>query len=76
MTTADAPPRKTIPILDEGDGAFRPPDPDGMRRFVRDHKDRRLVDKCMTEQDAIARFVHDGDYLSYDTNVWRRGPAR
>lgn len=75
MTTADAPPRKTIPILDEGDGAFRPPDPDGMRRFVRDHKDRRLVDKCMTEQDAIARFVHDGDYLSYDTNVWRRGPS-
>ena len=28
-----------------------------MRRFVRDHKDRRLVDKRMTEHDAVSRFV-------------------
>ncbi len=66
---------KSIAILDEGVGAFRPPDPDGMRRFVRDNKDRRLVDKRMTEQDAVSRFVEDGFYVSYDTNVWRRGPS-
>ena len=46
-----------------------------MRRFVRDHKDRRLVDKRMSEQDAVSRFVDDGAYVSYDTNVWRRGPS-
>lgn len=66
---------RVIPILDEGTGEFKQPDPDGLRRFVRDEKDRRLVDKRMTEQEAISRFVHDGDYISYDTNVWRRGPS-
>jgi len=65
----------TIRILDEGDGHYRPPDPDGLRAFVRDNKDRRLVDKRMSEQDAISRFVEDGAYVSYDTNVWRRGPS-
>ncbi len=69
--TADS----AIRILDEGTGEFKPPDPDGLRRFVRDQKDRRLVDKRMTEQEAISRFVHDGDYITYDTNVWRRGPS-
>lgn len=75
MPDAAREPLRSIALLDEGDGAYRPPDPDGMRRFVRDEKDRRLVDKRMSEQDAVARFVHDGDYVSYDTNVWRRGPA-
>lgn len=72
---ANGAPRRSIALLDEGDGAYRRPDPDGMRRFVRDEKDRRLVDKRMSEHDAIARFVEDGAYVSYDTNVWRRGPA-
>ncbi len=72
MVTANG---KSVRILAEGTGAFLPPDPDAMRRFVRDHKDRRLIDKRMSEHDAIARFVSDGDYVSYDTNVWRRGPS-
>jgi len=29
----------------------------------------------MSEQDAIAKFVFDGAYVSYDTNTWRRGPS-
>ena len=66
---------RTIRILDEGTGFFRPPDPDGLRRFVRENKDRRLVDKRMSEQEAIAKFVFDGAYVSYDTNTWRRGPS-
>jgi glutaconate CoA-transferase subunit A len=66
---------RVIRILDEGTGEFKRPDPDALRRFVRDEKDRRLVDKRMTEQEAISRFVHDGDYITYDTNVWRRGPS-
>jgi glutaconate CoA-transferase, subunit A len=64
-----------IRILDEGVGAFRPPDPDGARAFVREHKTRKLLDKRMTEQEAISRFVFDGAYVSYDTNTWRRGPS-
>lgn len=66
---------RVIRILDEGTGEYKRPDPDALRRFVRDEKDRRLVDKRMTEQEAIRRFVHDGDYITYDTNVWRRGPS-
>ncbi len=62
-------------VLAAGTGVFKPPDPDGFRRHVRDHKERRLVSKVMSEQEAIERFVHDGDYLSYDCNVWKRGPA-
>lgn len=66
---------RVIRILGEGTGEYRRPDPDALRRFVRDEKNRRLVDKRMTEQEAISRFVHDGDYITYDTNVWRRGPS-
>lgn len=61
-------------VLAAGAGVFKPPDPDGFRRHVRDHKDRRLVSKVMSEHDAIERFVADGDYLSYDCNAWNRGP--
>ncbi len=62
-------------VLAAGTGVFKPPDPDGFRQHVRDHKDRRLVSKVMSEQEAIKRFVDDGDYVSYDCNVWNRGPA-
>jgi acyl CoA:acetate/3-ketoacid CoA transferase alpha subunit len=65
---------RTLSILDQGTGAFRRPDPDAARRWARD-KERRLVDKRMSEHDAIERFVADGSYVSYDTNVWRRGPS-
>jgi len=64
----------SIAVLDRGAGEFRAPDPDAARRWARD-KDRRLVDKRMSEQEAVARFVPDGAYVSYDTNVWRRGPS-
>ncbi len=66
--------RPVIPILDQGTGQYVRPDPDGFRQVIRT-KDRGLVDKRMTEQEAVSRFVKDGDYLTYDTNVWRRGPS-
>ena len=62
-------------VLAAGTGVFKPPDPDGFRRHVREHKDRRLVSKLMPEHEAIERFVEDGDYVSYDCNLWNRGPA-
>lgn len=51
------------------------PDPDAFRAYAREHKERRLVSKLMTERDAIATFVEDGDYLVYDCNYLQRGPA-
>jgi acyl CoA:acetate/3-ketoacid CoA transferase alpha subunit len=52
-------------ILAEGAGellGWR--DPDENRAWVRDHKSRGLVDKQMSIQEAVARFVQDGDYLA------------
>jgi len=62
-------------VLAAGTGTFKAPDPDGFRRHTRDHKDRRLVSKVMSEREAVERFVHDGDYLVYDCNIWVRGPS-
>jgi acyl CoA:acetate/3-ketoacid CoA transferase alpha subunit len=64
-----------IEVLDEGIGEFRMPDPDGYREWVRDHKSRALVSKLMTAQEAVSRFVEDGDYLCYDCNYLQRGPS-
>lgn len=63
------------PILAAGRGEFVQPDPDGFREWVRDHKQRLPVDKLMSERDAIARFVDDGDYVAYDLNIATRGPG-
>ena len=62
-------------VIASGKGEFRPPDPDGLRAYVLEHKDRRLVSKVMTEKEAVERFVHDGDYVSYDLNSAQRGPS-
>ena len=37
-------------VLAAGTGVFKPPDPDGFRRHVRENKERRLVSKLMSEQ--------------------------
>jgi glutaconate CoA-transferase subunit A len=65
---------QSIAILDAGDGEYLRPDPDGARAVARE-KSRALADKRMSEQEAVERFVSDGDYVSYDTNIWRRGPG-
>src|SRR3989337_173241 len=62
-------------LIAEGKGEFRPPDPDGFREYVRAHKERRLVSKVISHQEAVSRFVSDGDYVAYDQNVAIRGPA-
>lgn len=58
-----------------GTGEYRAPDPDGFREYVREHKERRLVSKLISEKEAVARYVSDGDYVAYDQNVAVRGPA-
>src|SRR3989304_4384352 len=62
-------------VLAAGAGEYRAPDPDGFREYVRAHKDRRLVNKVISEQEAVSRFVEDGDYLAFDQNLAVRGPA-
>jgi glutaconate CoA-transferase subunit A len=62
-------------VLEEGIAEYHPVDPDGFREWVRDHKSRALEPKLMSEQDAVSKFVEDGDYLVYDCNYLQRGPS-
>jgi len=45
---------------------FQPPDPDGLRRFLRDEKDFSLRSKLTTEREAVKRFIHTGDYIGFE----------
>lgn len=65
----------TVDILAEGRGEYLKVDPDGFRDWVREHKDRALVPKVMSEKEAVEKFVSDGDYLLYECNYLQRGPA-
>lgn len=50
-------------IIEQGLGVlFTDPDPDKARAFFR-CKNRKMVEKVMELNEAIRRFVHDGDYL-------------
>lgn len=62
-------------VIDMGIGPlFHKPDPDGHRAYIKQHKSRALVEKVMTEQEAVSKFVADGDYLCYDCDYFARGP--
>lgn len=51
-------------VIESGVGELiQYPDLDAFREWNRDKKSRALVDKVMTEQEAIARFVYDGCYI-------------
>lgn len=39
-------------------------DPDENRQWVHENKSREPVDKRMTVSEAVAKFVHDGDFLA------------
>jgi len=51
-------------VLESGKGELiQPPDLDAFREWNRMQKPRKLIDKVMTEQEAIERFVTDGCYI-------------
>jgi glutaconate CoA-transferase subunit A len=61
-------------VEESGTGAFKFTEPDEMREWVRNKKSRALESKLMTGQEAIERFVKDGDYLAFDLMGLVRGP--
>lgn len=63
-----------LEVLAEGVGEFRLQDPDQVRAWMRQQKRRDLVDKTMTAEEAVRRFVADGDYVSFDFSSYTRGP--
>ncbi len=51
-------------MIESGIGELiQPPDLDTFREWNREKKPRALVDKVMTEAEAISRFVYDGCYI-------------
>lgn len=67
--------REAMRILARGQGELiQPPDLEAFREWNRIHKPRALIDKRMSEHEAIARFVHDGDYVATELYGMVRGP--
>ena len=65
---------RCIPIISEGEGSMiNPPDPEGFREWNR-KKTKKLVDKLMTEEEAVERFVSDGDYIGFELYGTVRAP--
>jgi acyl CoA:acetate/3-ketoacid CoA transferase alpha subunit len=61
-------------VIASGSGELlQPPDMDAFREWNR-RKSKALVDKRMSEQAAIARFVHDGDYVGTELYGTVRAP--
>jgi glutaconate CoA-transferase subunit A len=53
-----------VDVIDQGCGKiFTDPDADKAREFFR-KKNRKLEAKVMSVKEAVAKFVHDGDYLT------------
>jgi len=53
-----------VEVIEQGVGAiFTDPDADKARAFFRS-KSRKMENKLTTVKDAIAEYVHDGDYLA------------
>ena len=51
-------------VIAQGKGRlFTDPDPDEAREFFR-KKSRKMTNKLMSLDKAVAKFVHDGEYLA------------
>ena len=62
-------------VLESGIGElFQSPDMNAFREWNRTQKTKALVDKRMTEQEAISRFVYDGAYIGTELYGTVRGP--
>lgn len=62
-------------VIESGSGElFQPPDPDGFREWVHKNKTTRMVPKVMSEEEAVSRFVQDGDYLGTELYGTVRAP--
>lgn len=61
-------------VLESGGGEIYLQNPDDVRVWMRDKKNRAHEVKIMEESEAVKKFVKDGAYLSYDLTGMVRGP--
>jgi hypothetical protein len=53
-----------VDIIDQGEGPlFMDPDPDKIRAFF-SKKNRKMESNVMSLEQAVSKFVHDGEYLA------------
>jgi acyl CoA:acetate/3-ketoacid CoA transferase alpha subunit len=66
---------ENMQILESGLGELiQPFDMDEFREWNRTQKSRKLVDKRMSEQEAVSRFVYDGCYIGTELYGTVRAP--
>jgi glutaconate CoA-transferase subunit A len=65
---------KHLRILEEGQGEYLEVNPDRFREWV-GQKERRLVSKLVSAEEAVKEYVADGDYIVWECNYLQRGPA-
>ncbi len=62
-------------VLASGQGELiQSPDMDAFREWNRKNKSKALIDKVMSEQEAISKFLQDGDYLGVELYGTVRAP--
>jgi len=62
-------------VIESGVGELiQPPDVEAFREWNRTEKSRKLVDKRMTELEAVERFVYDGCYIGTELYGTCRAP--
>ncbi len=62
-------------VIESGVGELiQPPDLEAFREWNRTQKTRKLIDKRMTEAEAIERFVYDGCYIGTELYGTCRAP--
>ena len=62
-------------VIESGMGELiQPPDPNAFREWNRTQKPRKLIDKLMTEKEAVSRFVYDGCYIATELHGTARCP--
>lgn len=53
---------------------LQPPDVEGFRKWMREKKSMALEDKLMSEEEAVSKFVNDGDYIGFELYGTVRAP--
>lgn len=62
-------------VIESGIGELiQPPDMNAFREWNRTQKTRKMVDKLMTEAEAVRRFVYDGCYIATELHGTARCP--
>ncbi len=62
-------------VLSSGSGELiQPPDMDAFREWNRTYKSRELIDKRMTEREAVSQFLAEGDYIGIELYGTVRAP--